>query len=586
MRWSNSFIQTQKETPSEAEALSHQLMIRAGLIRPLASGTYSYLPLGLRVLQKVEAIIREEMNREGSAEVLLPALQPAELWQATGRYEVLGKDMISFKDRHGKLNVLGPTHEEVITLLVKGEVKSYRQLPLILYQIQTKFRDEARPRFGVIRSREFIMKDAYSFDVDEKGLAVSYQKMLGAYERIFRRSGLDIFVVEADPGIMGGSRSHEFIVPTENGEEVVGYCGNCRATWPPAGPDKDARQSVGSCPKCRKEGALRRGLEVGHVFELGTKYSAALEAVFLDDQGNRKPILMGCYGIGVNRIVAAAIEQHHDQNGLIWPESIAPFQALVMPLVPDETCTKLATEIYEEGKAEGWELLLDDRVERAGIKFKDADLIGIPYQVIIGQSALKEGKFEIKRRRDGDTRSVSRSEIFETLKKLYGHNPHENAELLCPAKGTEMMEALREAILKILEENSVELVDFIYRRGGPKQVLHILVDTPSGISLDECALLNELIGKMLDEKNLIQESYLLEVASPGLDRPLLTVRDFQRALGKPIRLYLKQSLSGKKEVTGTLEGIHDEKLILRLEKDETIEVSFQDLSKGERVIQF
>ena len=559
MRWSSSFIRTQKETPSEAEAVSHQLMLRAGLIRLLASGSYSYLPLGLRALRKVETIIREEMNREGAQELLLPALQPAELWQMSGRYDVLGKDMISFKDRHGKLNVLGPTHEEVITTLVKGEVKSYRQLPLILYQIQTKFRDEARPRFGVIRSREFIMKDAYSFDADEQSLSESYEKMLSAYGRIFSRSGLSTFMVEADPGIMGGSRSHEFLVPTESGEEVV-----------------------------QKDGASVRALEVGHIFQLGTKYTASLDATYLDDQGKRRLILMGCYGIGVNRILAAVIEQHHDENGIIWPHGVAPFQLLILPLLSEEECLKISEDLYEEGLRKGWEVLLDDREERPGIKFKDGDLIGIPFQLIIGQIALKEGKFEIKRRRDGETFKVSRAEIFEKLKQLYETDfLHGNKkEGHSKATAGSLVESLRKIISEILEVRGAEMIDLIYRREGPKYVLRILADTPGGISLNECAELNRLIGEVLEERNLIQESYLLEVCSPGLDRPLLTPRDFKRIIGKPVRLLFKRPLNGRVETRGILEEVKEEKLILRLEGLETVEISISDLSRGERVIEF
>ena len=548
MRWSNSFIQTQKETPSEAEAVSHQLMIRAGLIRPLTSGVYSYLPLALKALKKVEGIIREEMNREGARELLLPALQPAELWQATGRFEALGEDMISFKDRHGKVNVLGPTHEEVITTLVKGEVKSYRQLPLILYQIQTKFRDEARPRFGVIRSREFIMKDAYSFDADEASLSASYDKMLAAYERIFRRCGLTTMVVEADPGVMGGSRSHEFLVPTESGEEVI-----------------------------QKDGATLRALEIGHIFQLGTKYTASLEATYLDDQGKRKPILMGCYGIGVNRTLAAVIEQHHDANGILWPESVAPFQLLILPLFSEEACTKMAEELYRTGTEKGWEILLDDRPERPGVKFKDADLVGIPFQLIIGQTALKEGKFEIKRRQNGEVFKVSRGEIFEKLEELC------RSEAVVPPS---LVETLREIVSGILEVRGTELVSLVYRREGSKHVVRILADTPGGISLNECAELNELISATLDEKNIIQESYLLEVCSPGLDRPLTQRRDFERVVGKPVRLLFKRPLAGKTDATGILEDVKEEKLILRLDNLEVLEVSLQDLSRGERIVTF
>lgn len=589
MRWSNSFIPTLKETPADTESVSHRLMLRAGLIRPLASGVYSYLPLGLRALQKVEAVIREEMNREGARELLLPALQPAELWQTTGRYETLGEDMISFKDRHGKLNVLGPTHEEVITDLVKGEIKSYRQLPLILYQIQTKFRDEARPRFGVIRSREFIMKDAYSFDADEASLSESYNKMLEAYKRIFSRCGLTFLIVEADPGIMGGSRSHEFLIPTESGEELVGYCEVCQSTWPLSEeiPSPGIQRKGEACPKCKKRATPQRGLEVGHIFQLGTKYTAALNATYLDQQGRRKPILMGCYGIGVTRILAAVIEQSHDEEGMIWPASVAPFQLLILPLFSEASCARIAEEIYEEGIQKGWEILLDDRDERPGVKFKDGDLIGVPFQLIIGQTALKEGKFELKRRRDGKTFAVSRSEIFETLKDLCHHRAEKMQGVQREeTKETSLVNRLREVLSDLFEEKGAELVDILYRRGGSKNVLRILVDTPTGITLHECAMLNEAISERLDEKNLIQESYLLEVCSPGLDRPLLSPGDFRRVLGKEIRVFLKVPSLGRTTLQGTLEEVTDESLLLRLGSRETVRLSLNDLTKGEKVIQF
>ncbi|MBI4435892.1 MAG: proline--tRNA ligase [Candidatus Omnitrophica bacterium] len=581
MKWSNSFIQTQKENPSDTEAVSHRLMIRSGLIRQLASGTYSYLPLGLRALRKVETIIREEMNREGAAELLLPALQPAELWEATGRFEVLGEDMISFKDRHGKLNVLGPTHEEVITDLVRKEVKSYRQLPLMLYQIQTKFRDEARPRFGVVRSREFIMKDAYSFDADEKSLSESYEKMLGAYRRIFSRCGVTTLLVEADPGIMGGSRSHEFLVPTESGEEVVGYCESCQSTWP-LGEETSA-----ICPKCHNKGVTKRGLEIAHIFQLGTKYTEPLGATYLDHEGNRRPMLMGCYGIGVNRVVASIIEQHHDENGVIWPRSVAPFQILILPLVSEESCVRLSVEIYEEATRRGWEVLLDDRPERPGIKFKDGDLIGIPIQVVLGETFLKEGKIEMKRRDDGKTFTVSRTELFEKLDALLRtSNAESNTGIASQGTTATLLLTLREAISGILEEKQAELIEMTYRREGPQHVLRLLVDTPGGITLNECALLNQEIGQLLDERNLIEESYLLEVCSPGLDRPLVSERDFRRVIGQSVRLVLKKPFLGKTDFEGVLEEVVDGKIILRIAPQRKIELPLEALSRGKRIIEF
>jgi len=586
MKWSNSFIPTKKETPSEAEAVSHRLMVRAGLIQLLTSGVYSYLPLGLRSLQKAEAIVREEMDREEARELLLPALQPADLWEATGRFKTLGQDMISFKDRHGKLNVLGPTHEEVITALIRGEVKSYRQLPFILYQIQTKFRDEARPRFGVIRSREFIMKDAYSFNADLESLSESYEKMLAAYHRIFERCSLETWVVEADPGVMGGNRSHEFLVPTESGEGLVGRCETCQKTW--ALPDDVAQEDnkkETDCPQCGQRVPTQRGLEIGHIFQLGTKYTASLDATFLDAEGKRKPILMGCYGIGVNRIVAAAIEQHHDADGIVWPKTLAPFQVVILPLLTE--CAQVAETLYQEGVKLGWEMLLDDRDERPGIKFKDADLIGIPYQLIIGKSALQEGKFEIKERKSGQVTVVSRSEILGTLKKLFGETKEvPSSGKASQKKDDNTLETLKELVAALLSERGAELVELTYRKEGSKAVLRVLADTPNGICLDECTTLNEVIGEALDRKNLIQESYLLEVASPGLDRPLLHVHDFERVLGKPIRLIFKHPIAGKADVEGVLESVQDEKLILRLNNEMKETYSLKDLSKGERIIKF
>ena len=328
MRFSQLLIPTLKETPSEAEVISHKLMLRAGLIRSLSSGVYSYLPLGWKVLGKIEQIIREEMNASGAQELLLPALQPAKLWKDSGRYQEIGKVMIAFRDRRGKEMVLGPTHEEVITEVARAYFKSYRQLPQILYQIQTKFRDEPRPRFGVLRSCEFIMKDAYSFDRDIEGLNKNYQKMYDAYQRIFTRCGLDFLAVEADPGIMGGDVSHEFMVPAPGGEDTVAKCLSCG--WATSNITEQLKKTK-ICPKCKGSLKLQPAIEIGHIFKLGTKYSRGSGAKFLDEGGKEKPVIMGCYGIGVNRIMAAAIEQSHDKDGIIWPQGISPYQVLILP---------------------------------------------------------------------------------------------------------------------------------------------------------------------------------------------------------------------------------------------------------------
>lgn len=562
MRYSNLFLPTVKEVPSDAEIASHQLMIRAGMIRKLTSGIYSYLPLGLKTLRKVEQIIREEMNRAGAQEVFLPMVQPAELWQESGRWVFYGKELLRFRDRHDREYCLGPTHEEVITDLVRNEIKTYRQLPRNLYQIQTKFRDEIRPRFGVMRCREFSMKDAYSFDADHEGADLSYSKMFEAYQRIFTRCGLMFRPVEADTGSIGGSSSHEFMVMAASGEDGIVYCGCCNyaanlekaeipkpeagsvdgadqlpreevhtpnvrtieevcaflqvtptdvvktlifsadgkpvavlvrgdedineikvrnylgcdelelagddmilaATGSPRGFagavgiktriiadysligmknmvmganredyhvknvnfDRDFKVSEfadlrivrdgDACPRCRGTLTFARGIEVGHVFKLGTKYSKALKAVYLDKNGKEQVMIMGCYGIGVTRTVAAAIEQYHDDDGIIWPVPIAPFQVIITPVnINEGTLCKAAEDLYQELTAQGLEVLLDDRDERAGVKFKDADLIGIPYRVTIGPKKLAEGKVEVKNRRSGEVLSVDLSGTADYL---------------------------------------------------------------------------------------------------------------------------------------------------------------------------
>ncbi|MFH1800167.1 MAG: proline--tRNA ligase [Candidatus Omnitrophota bacterium] len=560
MRWTQTLIPSLRNIPKDAEAVSHQLALRAGLIRQLSSGVYSYLPLGFRVLSKIIKIIREEMNRAGASEVLMPALHPAEIWKKSGRYETLGDDKFAFKNRAGHEFVLGPTHEEVITDLVGTNIKSFRDLPLNLFQIQNKFRDEARPRFGVIRTKEFIMKDAYSFDADEKGLDANYQKMFGAYQRIFTRCGLKFQVVNADTGMMGGKMSQEFMVICPYGEDRVassegGYLasqdiasrgnphlktpvpkiprpelfdtpnlrtieeishrykvppsnmiktlifiadekpvaalvtgdsevneGKLRkltgakelrqadgheilgATGAPvgfAGPvglkipvyadwdvlgladavtggnqkdkhmkgvtiGRDFTATVAGDIRFVKDGdlapdgksklALTTSMEVGHVFKLGTRYSESIGAHFLDEKGERKPAIMGCYGIGVNRILAATIEQHHDLKGIQWPEAIAPFAVEIITVNHSDDKVRVAAEkIYEELTQAGQDVLFDDRDERAGVKFNDADLVGIPTQVVIGERSLKEGKVEVKDRRTGQTELVPIDTIVSRL---------------------------------------------------------------------------------------------------------------------------------------------------------------------------
>lgn len=414
MFWSKAFIPTLKETPQEAESLSHKLMLRAGLIRMLMSGVYTYLPLGLKVLNNIEGIIREEMNSRGASELLLPALQPQELWLRSGRDKDIGEVMIRFTDRKGRHICLGPTHEEVITDLVKGQVSSYRHLPLLLYQIQTKFRDEIRPRFGVVRACEFIMKDAYSFDKDEGGLGANYAAMHSAYQGIFKRCGLNFLTLEADPGVMGGNVSHEFMVPAPSGEDVALKCPKCKSVKPYA-PQGES----GNCPECASPLEKVNCIEVGHIFKLGAKYSATLGANFLDAEGKLKPVIMGCYGIGVSRLIAAIIEQNNDKDGIRWPEEVSPYQAIILPLdVTDAKIMEEAGSIYRGLKESGIDALLDDRDERAGVKFKDADLLGITLQVIIGKESLKNNSIELKIRKTQEKIVKGKEIILEEIKKI------------------------------------------------------------------------------------------------------------------------------------------------------------------------
>ncbi len=417
MRWSLAYIPTLRETPAEAETVSHRLMLRAGLIRKLSAGTYSYLPMGMRVLLKAAQIIREEMTRSGALEVLLPALQPAELWKKSGRWEKMGPELIRFKDRHGKEMVLGPTHEEVITHLVAGELRSYRDLPKTLFQIQTKFRDEARPRFGVIRSCEFLMKDAYSFDRDGAGLNVNYDRMYDAYRRVFSRCGLETVPVEADTGVMGGDDSHEFMVLSPNGEDTVVRCSGCPYA---VSKDRAAKEGTGeSCPKCGKPLQRLPAIEVGHIFKLGTKYTEALGATFLDEDGKQKPFIMGCYGIGVSRILPAVIETHQDEQGIRWPVSLAPYAAVIVPINPGNPAVSEAAEwLHREALEAGLEVILDDREVSGGVKMKDADLVGFPIRILLSEKTLQKESVEFKLRTEAQPALLKTSEVITRLKKL------------------------------------------------------------------------------------------------------------------------------------------------------------------------
>lgn len=415
MIWSKFFIPTLREVPQEAETVSHQLLLRAGLIRMVMAGVYSYLPLGLRALNNIEKIIREEMDSRGASELLLPALQSQELWIKSGRDEVIGEVMFRFSDRRGRNLCLGPTHEEVITELIKSHVSSYKQLPFLLYQIQTKFRDEIRPRFGLIRGCEFIMKDAYSFDVDAAGLDKNYNLMYEAYSAIFNRCGLKFFAVEADSGVMGGRFSHEFMVPASSGEDSVLVCNNCQKAYPFA---QDA--PMPQCSDCSGNLEKTSTIEVGHIFKLGTKYSSALNANFAAADGKMNPMVMGCYGIGVSRLIPTIIEQNHDANGIIWPFEISPFKVIVVPLdMSDSRIKEASFAVYEELNKKGIDTILDDRDERAGVKFKDADLVGVPVQIIIGKEYVNKNLMELKKRRAGEKITVAPGDILEnTLRCL------------------------------------------------------------------------------------------------------------------------------------------------------------------------
>ncbi len=565
MKMSNMLISTLREVPAEAEIDSHKLMLRAGMIRKMAAGVYNYMPLGLKVLKKVEDIVREEMNTAGAQEFLASAMIPAELWQESGRWDAYGAEMFRLKDRGERDFCLGPTHEEVFTDIARNEIKSYKQLPLNLYQIQTKYRDERRPRFGVMRSREFIMKDAYSFDKDQDGLDLAYDKMHDAYVKIFNRCGLDAKCVAADSGAIGGSNSAEFMVKSEVGEDDVVFCTHCDyaaniekatskledvekeeliETEKIATPDsrginevaeflnisakktvktllynvdgkivavfvrgdrevnevkvanasnasgdiemasheeyikaagcdigfagpigikadlilvdeevknmynfvvggnetgyhiqnvnygRDFEGTVGdfrnvtegdSCQICGEKLTIARGTEVGHIFKLGTKYSEAMNANFIDEDGKVKPFIMGCYGIGVTRTMASIIEQHHDENGIVWPLSVAPYHIVVIPVnVKEEEQVKVANELYEELVHMGVEVLLDDRNERPGVKFKDSELMGIPMRVTVGKK-ISDGEVEFKLR-DGEMEVIKISDVCNIIKSEFEKN--------------------------------------------------------------------------------------------------------------------------------------------------------------------
>lgn len=394
MRQSQFFIKTSKEAPKEAEAISHQLLLRGFFIDQLTSGVWSFLPLGLRVHKKIENIIRQELNAIGGQEISLPVIQPKNIWQESGRWETMDPPLFKFKDRHGKELTLGPTHEEVITLLAKKFIQSYKDLPFALYQIQSKFRNEMRATGGLLRTREFVMKDLYSFHVDKQDLDEYYQKVLTAYQRIYERCGFSPIALEAETGAIGGYESHEFLVGAESGEDKILICPIC--AW------KSKEEKVGKleqCPACGKKLKNINAIEVGHIFKLGTKYSQALGLSYLDKDGKKQPVEMGCYGIGVGRLMATAIEAHHDASGIIWPEEIAPFKYHLLVFDQDDKKVKdFAEDVYKKLIEANQEVLYDDREVSPGIKMKDADLIGIPHRLIISKKTGEQ--IEVKKREE------------------------------------------------------------------------------------------------------------------------------------------------------------------------------------------
>ncbi len=409
MRASKFYISTLKEAPADAELISHQLMIRAGLIRRLGSGLYSWMPMGLRVLKKVESIIRLKMDEADAIELLMPAVQPAELWEETNRWDIFGPQMLKIKDRHDRLFCFGPTHEEVITDIVRKEINSYKQLPINFYQIQTKFRDEIRPRFGVMRAREFLMKDSYSFHSNMDCLKSTYEKMYKTYTEIFETIGLKFRAVQADNGAIGGDGSHEFHVLADSGEDELVYSEETNfAANSEVAKDHPDRDKLKTC----------RGIEVGHIFQLGKKYSEAMKAEFIDESGKPKSLLMGCYGIGVSRIVAAAIEQGNDGKGIIFPSSIAPFEIILTPIGFDKSqeVKDKTNSLYQKLLDSGFDVLLDDRGLRPGVMFSEAELLGIPHRITISDKTIAANKVEYKKREAEESELIDLTSLEKYLK--------------------------------------------------------------------------------------------------------------------------------------------------------------------------
>ena len=419
MFWSKIFLPTLKDSPQDAEVISHQLMLRAGMVRKVTSGIYTWLPLGLRVLKKIENIVREEMDASGAQEVLMPMVQPRELWEETKRWEKMGPELLRIQDRHDRDFCLGPTHEEVITDLVRGNVKSYKELPINLYQIQTKFRDEIRPRYGVMRGREFLMKDSYSFNINEDSLNESYLLMKETYKKIIERLGLEYKIVKADSGAIGGDASEEFHVLAENGEDTIAISDSSEFainTELLLGEGEDINSLQGKpSPDGTGTIEIRKGIEIGHIFQLGEIYADAMNANVLDHEGKSQTLYMGCYGIGISRLVAASIEQNHDDKGIIWPEVIAPFEVNIIAIGfgKDKMIAQAAIDIYNKLISMGYEVILDDRNDGFGTKMKDAELIGIPINIIIGKQYTEKNEIEL-RHRDGQS-SIGMIDDIETI---------------------------------------------------------------------------------------------------------------------------------------------------------------------------
>ncbi len=440
MRFSRYFLPILRDTPKEAEIVSHRLMLRAGMIRQQAAGISSWLPLGLRVLNKLSAVVREEQNRSGAIEILMPTIQSADLWRESGRYDAYGKEMLRIKDRHDREMLYGPTNEEMVTEIFRSYVKSYKDLPLNLYHIQWKFRDEVRPRFGTMRSREFLMKDAYSFDMDKEAAVKAYERMFVAYLRTYARMGLTAIPMRADTGPIGGDLSHEFIILADTGESAV-FCHRDLLEKPIPGKDTDFRGDLkpivddwtslyaateemvdqaayeAAVPADKRVSA--RGIEVGHIFYFGTKYSEPMKASVTGPDGKETIVHMGSYGIGLTRVVPAIIEASHDENGIIWPVSVAPFEAVLINLkAGDAECDAACDKLYGELSAAGIDMLYDDRDQPAGAKFATADLVGIPYQIILGPRGLKSGEAEIKHRKTGERETLPIADAVARLKGL------------------------------------------------------------------------------------------------------------------------------------------------------------------------